>query len=254
MRWIGLILPGYARPDSKAYERPGPLPAAALWGGLLATNLCRDAVPVGPDDRRAVRRIWARPLLLLALGVMALDYLLMALAHTILAADSWAATSAHHGQRRSRRQRYMADIRNRMKRLANFGLIGARLCVGFDDRPMLGGALAGSGRTARRSMRRLCWRRSTSVLVVLILPENVDRTASAALYHCPPNPLARCATIAARAGLRHILTVSFIILPWRPFSTRPSGLLRPRPALLGAGMMGLSAGFFGIASPSSRLA
>ena len=78
---IGLIMP--VMPDLIRDVGGGTLADAAIWGGILATSFAVMQFLCGPLVGNLSDRFGRRPVLLSALGVMALDYLVMAVAGTI---------------------------------------------------------------------------------------------------------------------------------------------------------------------------
>ena len=78
---IGLILP--VMPDLIREVDGGDLARAAIWGGVLSTVYAVMQFLCGPTIGSLSDRFGRRPVLLVALVVMALDYLVMALAGTI---------------------------------------------------------------------------------------------------------------------------------------------------------------------------
>ncbi|WP_282063209.1 TCR/Tet family MFS transporter [Roseobacter litoralis] len=143
---IGLIIP--VMPDLFQEVGAGDLGTAALWGGILATAFAVMQFFFGPVIGGLSDRFGRRPVLLVSLVVMMLDYLVMALAGSIwllligrMVGGVTAATQATANA-------YMADISAPEDRAANFGLIGAAFGVGFVLGPLIGGLLAEFGTRA----------------------------------------------------------------------------------------------------------
>lgn len=143
---IGLIIP--VMPDLIQEVNGGTLARAALWGGVLATSFAVMQFLFGPILGGLSDRFGRRPVLLLSLVVMALDYLVMAVAGSIwlllagrIIGGITAATPATAAA-------YMADISPPEKKAANFGLIGAAFGMGFVIGPLMGGLLAEYGTRA----------------------------------------------------------------------------------------------------------
>ena len=120
---IGIIFP--VMPDLIREVTGKSLSEAALWGGSLATSFAVMQVLFGPLIGALSDRFGRRPVLLLSVLIMALDYLVMAVAHTIwllLAARVIAGITA---ATYSTATAYVADITPPEERGSRFGLIGA---------------------------------------------------------------------------------------------------------------------------------
>lgn len=143
---IGLIMP--VMPDLLIEVGGGTLGAAALWGGVLATSFAAMQFLFGPVIGGLSDRYGRRPVLLVSLVVMALDYLLMAVAGTIwlllIGRIIGGITAATH----STANAFIADISKPEDKAANFGLIGAAFGIGFVLGPLMGGVLAEYGTRA----------------------------------------------------------------------------------------------------------
>jgi DHA1 family tetracycline resistance protein-like MFS transporter len=136
---IGLILP--VMPDLIAEVRGVSIADAALWGGILAAAYAVMQFGLSPTIGSLSDRFGRRPVLLVSMAVLALDYVVMALAGSIwlllagrLVAGMAAATHATA-------LAFMADITEPGKRAQNFGLISAGFGMGFILGPLLGGLL-----------------------------------------------------------------------------------------------------------------
>jgi len=121
---------------------------AALWGGTLTVVFAINQFLFSPTVGGLSDAYGRRPVLLIALLVMSLDYLVMAFAQSLwllfvgrFIGGITAATHATAGA-------YMADISDSQDKAKNFGLLGAAFGVGFVLGPMLGGQLAEYGSRA----------------------------------------------------------------------------------------------------------
>lgn len=114
---------------------------AAKWGGYLTFVYALMQFIMMPVIGGLSDRFGRRPVLLISLLAYSLDFLVMALAPTImiiviarLIAGAFAATF-------STANAYIADISPPEKRAANFGLVGAAFGLGFIIGPGIGGIL-----------------------------------------------------------------------------------------------------------------
>lgn len=143
---IGLVIP--VMPDLIAQVDGGTLGDAAYWGGIFATLFAVMQFIFGPILGSLSDRYGRRPVLLISLLVMTVDYLIMAVAHTLwllvltrILGGITAATQATAAA-------YIADISDQKSKAANFGLIGAAFGLGFVLGPVVGGLLGELGTRA----------------------------------------------------------------------------------------------------------
>lgn len=140
---IGLILP--VMPDLLRHVADIPISEAAFWGGLLTFTYASMQFLCGPLLGNLSDRYGRRPVLILSLMFMGVDYLLMAFAPTLFLLFVARLVSGITGATYSTAAAYLADISEKGKRSSNFGLIGAAFGVGFVLGPMVGGLLGEYG-------------------------------------------------------------------------------------------------------------
>ena len=113
----------------------------AIWGGLLASTFALMQFIFGPILGALSDRYGRKPILLLALFVMAAYYLLMGLAQTLwllfLGRLIGGITAATHATANA----YIADISSPEEKAARFGMLGAGFGLGFVLGPLIGGLL-----------------------------------------------------------------------------------------------------------------
>ena len=137
---IGIIIP--VMPDLIRELTDLPLGAAALWGGYLSFVYALMQFAFGPTLGNLSDRFGRRPVLLLSLFALAVDYLIMGFAPTLWLLFAGRALAGVAGATHSTANAYMADVSPPDRRAQNFGLIGAGFGVGFVAGPLIGG-LAG---------------------------------------------------------------------------------------------------------------
>lgn len=204
---IGLIFP--VMPDLMEEVTGSGLGEAALWGGVLAASFAVMQFLCGPLVDNLSDRFGRRPVLLVSLAVMALDYVAMALAQTVwlllvarIVAGVAAATHATANA-------YVADISTPDDRARRFGLIGAAFGIGFVAGPMIGGLLAGI------DVRAPFWAAAGLALANLVfgwfvMPESLSAANRRGFSLARANPLASLRAIRRLPGLKRLLLVSFL--------------------------------------------
>lgn len=178
-------------------------------GGLLATIFAAMHFMFGPMIGALSDAYGPRPVLLLAFGVMALNHLLMPVAHTIWLPILGRMIGGITAATQSTAAAYIADISKPHEKAKNFGLIGATSGVGFVIGPLLGGFLAVWG------VRSPFYATNIMAAMImgfgwLILPETVTQRIRRPFALRRANPLSALRHIAALPGLGTLLTVNFI--------------------------------------------
>ena len=241
---IGLILP--VMPDLLEEITGGTLARAAIWGGILSTAFAVMQFLLSPLLGALSDRFGRRPVLLISLAVMAVDYLAMAVAHTIwlllvlrIIAGATAATQ-------SAATAFMADVSPPEKKSANFGLVGAAFGIGFVLGPVIGGLLAEFGTrapfyaAAALAALNFAWG-------AFVLPETVTARTRRAFDPARANPLGAFRSVGRLPNVTRLLILffayefAFIAYPsvWSYFTAQRFGW--------DPGMIGLSLALFGIA-------
>ena len=203
---IGLILP--VMPDLITELTGGSISSAALWGGVLATTYAVMQFFMGPTLGNLSDRFGRRPILLVSLLAMGLDYILLSLAGTIWWLFLGRVIAGISGATFSTASAYVADISAPEKRAANFGLIGAAFGVGFIVGPAIGGFL---GELSPRApfIAAAIVALSNATLGYFILPETLSQSKRRAFDWKRANPLG--ALIAIRK-IPHLTSLVFVFL------------------------------------------
>ena len=240
---IGLVMP--IMPQLIVEVQGGTLANAAVWGGILSTAFAAMQFVFGPILGNLSDAYGRRVVLLVSLFVMALDYVVMAIAGGIwlllIGRIVGGITAATH----STAAAFMADVSKPHEKAANFGLLGAAFGVGFVLGPVMGGLLSGYG------TRAPFWAAAAlSALIfgvgLLVMPETVSDKTRRSFSLRRANPVNSLRAIAALPGIRPMLWVYFLysvsiyVYPaiWSYFTTERFGW-SPQ-------MIGLSLGVYGI--------
>lgn len=204
---VGLIFP--VMPDLIQEVHGGDISNAAVWGGVLATVFAAMQFLFGPLLGSISDRFGRRPVLLLALGAMTIDYLVMAQAWSIwlllLGRMIGGITAATHATATA----YMADISKPEEKAANFGLIGAAFGMGFVLGPLLGGLLGQWGTRAPFY--------AAAALAVLnfslgyfALPETVTDRIRRPFSFKRANPVGALLSVGHLPGLKLLMSIIFV--------------------------------------------
>lgn len=204
---IGLIIP--VMPSLLLEVGGGTLAHAALWGGILTTTFAVMQFLCGPTVGNLSDRFGRRPILLVSLFVMALDYLVMAVAGSIwlllLARIVGGITAATH----STALAYMADTSTRENRASGFGLVSAAFGLGFVLGPIIGGILGDLG-TRAPFYAAAALAGANFIFGLLILPETVTDQIRRPFSWIRANPFGAIPQIRALPGLAGLLLVMLL--------------------------------------------
>ncbi|MGH1469750.1 MAG: TCR/Tet family MFS transporter [Cellvibrionaceae bacterium] len=116
---------------------------AAVYGGWLMFSYAIMQFFCSPIVGNLSDRFGRRPVLLVALFALGIDYIIMGLAPNILWLFIGRILSGAAGATYSTANAYVADVSPPEKRAQNFGMLGAAFGAGFVIGPALGGLLAG---------------------------------------------------------------------------------------------------------------
>ncbi|MGR3289884.1 MAG: TCR/Tet family MFS transporter, partial [Paracoccaceae bacterium] len=240
---IGLIMP--VMPDLIQEVSGGDLGSAAVWGGIMATSFAVMQFLFGPVLGNLSDRFGRRPILLVALFVMTIDYLIMAIAGSIWLLLAGRVIGGITAATQSTASAFMADISKPDEKSANFGLIGAAFGIGFVFGPLMGGLLAEYGtRAPFYAAASLAF--ANMVFGYFALPETVTDRIRRRFDWRRANPFGAFKHIGALPGIGRLLLISliygiaFFVYPaiWAYFGQARFGW--------GPGMIGLSLAAFGI--------
>ena len=201
---IGLILP--VMPDLIGEVRGANLSDAALWGGILAASYAVMQFLFSPIVGNLSDRFGRRPVLLLSLFVMMLDYVVLALAGSIWLLFLGRLIAGIAASTQSTALAYMADISAPEKRAQNFGLISAGFGVGFVLGPILGGFLGGFDVRAP-FVAAACIAGGNLVLGWFIVPETLAPEKRRPFQWMRANPLGGFLQMGKLPGVKWLLAV-----------------------------------------------
>jgi DHA1 family tetracycline resistance protein-like MFS transporter len=136
---LGIILP--VLPQLIEQLTGGGLSEAARIGGWLLFIYALAQFICAPVIGNLSDRFGRRPVLLLSLTAMGLDYILMGFAPTIIWLFIGRLISGMAGASYSTANAYIADVTPPERRAQNFGLMGAAFGLGFIIGPVIGGLL-----------------------------------------------------------------------------------------------------------------
>lgn len=241
---VGLIIP--VMPDLIQEVDGGDLARAALWGGVLSTVFAVMQFLFGPVLGALSDSVGRRPVLLVSLVVLAVDYLIMAVAGSIWLLVAGRVLGGITSATQPAASAYMADISAPDEKAQNFGLIGAAFGVGFVIGPLLGGMLAEFG-TRAPFYAAAALAAANALLGWIVLDETVTDRIRRPFSRSRANPLGAFRALSRLPGVGRLLLifflyqVAFFVYPavWAFFGHARFGW--------DAGMIGLSLGLFGIA-------
>ncbi|HEY8699275.1 MAG TPA: TCR/Tet family MFS transporter [Rhizomicrobium sp.] len=146
---LGIIIPVSPRLIAELSGHSGTgalsMSAAAWWGGWLATAYSGMLFLFSPLIGNLSDRFGRRPVLIVSLLALGVDYLITGLAPTIWWLFIGRLLSGIAGASYTTANAYIADVSSPEKRAANFGLVGAAFGIGFVVGPALGGLLGELG-------------------------------------------------------------------------------------------------------------
>ncbi|WP_424832756.1 TCR/Tet family MFS transporter [Ruegeria sp.] len=204
---IGLVLP--IMPQLIVEVQGGTLASAAIWGGILSTAFATMQFLFGPVLGNLSDAYGRRRVLLVSLFVMALDYVVMAVAGSIWLLLAGRIIGGITAATHSTAAAFMADVSKPQEKAANFGLLGAAFGLGFVLGPLMGGVLGEFG--TRAPFWAAAGLSAISFLLgLLVMPESVTDKNRRAFQWKRANPVGALTAIAALPGIQPLLWVYFL--------------------------------------------
>lgn len=241
---IGIILP--VMPGLIREVTGEGLSRAALWGGVLATVFAVMQFLFGPLLGNLSDRWGRRPILLASLLVMAVDYVVLALAGSLTLLVIARIVGGIAGATQATAMAFIADISTPEEKAARFGLVGAAFGTGFVLGPLLGGVLGEYG-TRAPFWAAAALAGANLVLGFLVLPETVTDRIRRPFDWRRANPFGAFRAMGRLPGVRRLLLIFFVYE--FAFIVYPATWAYFGPAAFGwsPGIVGLSLAAFGIA-------
>jgi DHA1 family tetracycline resistance protein-like MFS transporter len=253
---IGLILP--VMPDLIAEVSGGTIGTAAIWGGILATIFAVMQFIFGPILGSLSDRYGRRPVLLISLLVMTLDYLVMAVAGSIWLLFATRVVGGITAATMATASAFIADISKPEEKSANFGLVGAAFGLGFVLGPVIGGLLGEFG-TRAPFYAAAALGALNLAFGYYVLPETVTDKIRRPFNLHRANPFGAFRALGQLDGVRRLIFLvflyefAFIVYPatWAYFTKEAfgwsPGMVGGSLALFGVGMAIVQGGLIRIA-------
>lgn len=143
---IGLIIP--VMPDLITEVSASNLSQAAILGGYLSFIYAFMQFLAAPTIGNLSDRFGRRPVLLISLAALGIDYIIMGLAPTLTLLFIGRLIAGIAGATHATANAYVADVSPPEQRAQNFGLIGSAFGFGFVAGPVIGGFVAEMGTRA----------------------------------------------------------------------------------------------------------
>ncbi|QMU58869.1 MAG: MFS transporter [Boseongicola sp.] len=137
---IGIVFP--IMPDLMERVGANDLAVGSIWAGVLMSAYAAAQFLFAPIVGSISDAYGRRPVLLVAMAFLALDYVIMALAGTYWLLLVGRTLAGLAGATYTTATAYISDITPKEHRAARFGMIGAAFGIGFVLGPALGGLAA----------------------------------------------------------------------------------------------------------------
>lgn len=204
---IGLILP--VMPDLLEELSGLDTGQAALWGGYLAFVYAAMQLLFSPLIGGLSDAYGRRPVLLLSLFALTLDYLVMGFAWSLWVLFLTRIVAGIAGATFSTAMAYLADVSKPEERAANFGLVGAGFGVGFVFGPVIGG-LVGDMDPRAPFFAAAVLAAANMAFGLYVLPESLSPARRRAFSLRRANPAGAVMQIARMPRLKWLFTADFL--------------------------------------------
>lgn len=204
---IGLIMP--VMPELLQIVGNVDLSQAASIGGYLTVVYAINQFIFGPLLGNLSDRYGRRPVLLISLLVMMIDYMIMGFAPTLVILFIGRFIAGIAGATISTAHAYIADISSDEDKAKNFGLVGAAFGIGFILGPLLGGLLGELGPRAP-FFAAAALAGLNMLFGYFILPESLPASDRRPFEWLRANPLGGLLKVGEIPGILPLLGVLFL--------------------------------------------
>jgi DHA1 family tetracycline resistance protein-like MFS transporter len=204
---IGLIMP--VTPDLIRELLGKGLAEAALWGGALTASFAIMQFLFSPAIGGLSDRYGRKPVLLLSLFVVAVDYVIMGFTGSIWVLLIGRIIAGIASATHSTATAFVADISKPSEKAQNFGLIGAAFGVGFILGPMIGGLMSEFGSRAPFFAAAIL-AFTNMIFGAIVLSETVTDKIRRALQWRRINPFGALGQVAKLPRGRPLMLMFFI--------------------------------------------
>ena len=204
---IGIVFP--IMPDLMLRVGASSTADGAFWGGILMASYAAMQFLFAPIIGGISDSLGRRPVLLLALVTLTIDYVVMALATTFWWLLLGRILAGIAGATYITATAYLADISKPEDRAANFGLIGATFGIGFVMGPAIGGFVASFHLTAPFWLAA-AFAGANVVLGIFVLPESLAPEKRRAFRRRDLNPFGSILDAFRLPGLGLPLALIFV--------------------------------------------
>ena len=183
---------------------------AALWGGLLASSYAFMQFIFSPSIGTLSDIFGRRPILLVALILLFIDYVIMGLASSIVLLFFGRLVAGVAGGTVTTATAYLADISEPQMKKKNFAIIGAAFGLGFILGPSIGGIL-GEFNVRAPFFISAAFAFLNFILCFFFLPESIQPARRNNLQLQSLNPLFSILKITKIKAMRKIFFCFFLI-------------------------------------------
>lgn len=206
---LGIIIPSF--PTLVSETSGVSISESSKYYGLVLGSYAFMQFLFSPLIGNLSDRFGRRPILLLSMLGMGLDYLVMYIAPDLVWLVVGRAISGIFGASYTTAAAYIADISSPENRAKNFGLVGAAFGIGFVIGPAIGGLLSEFGPRAPFLVASFC---SLANLVYgfVVLKESLPASDRRAFDIKRSNPLGAIIQMRRYKKLKYLFLVSFLLI------------------------------------------
>jgi len=206
---LGIIIPSF--PALVSETAHVSLTESSKYFGIVMGSYAFMQFLFSPLVGNLSDRYGRRPILLISVFGLGMDYLVMYFAPSLFWLILGRAISGMFGASFTTAAAYIADISSPEKRAQNFGMIGAAFGIGFVIGPAIGGLLSDFGSRAP-FMVAACFSLINFIYGLLVLKESLPVDQRRAFEWKRANPLGALLQMGRFAKMKYLFIVSFLMI------------------------------------------